>query len=177
MQEVLGYIAVLLALRPEPKPRAGAVLSTVQQGGTESRIAALESQAQAVVLQLDVRMEAPVITMPRSSDSDDKASPPEAPPLHLVKPGFPSQDNRPHMSTISPGVALNIEKSQAEDPAAEKDCRAARLIIIILLSYMQSLSGTPVPHTCGAAQCGLPGARHSVHAAMPTPAVGTCAVR
>lgn len=103
VQEVLGYIAVLLALRPKPKPRAGAVLSTVQQGGTESRIAALESQAQAVVLQLDVRMEAPVITMPRSSDSDDKASPPEAPPLHLVQPELPSQDNRPHMFTISPG--------------------------------------------------------------------------
>ena len=81
---MLGYIAVLLALRPDPKPRVGTAPAEVQQGGRDSRIAALESQAQAVVLQLDVRMEAPVITMPRSSHSDDKASPPDAPLPHLV---------------------------------------------------------------------------------------------
>lgn len=54
---------------------AAAAQHPVREGG-ESRMAALESQAQAVVLQLDVKMEAPVIIMPRSSDSDDKARKP-----------------------------------------------------------------------------------------------------
>ena len=70
---MLGYISVTLALRPEPKERA--VQPPPQQEG-KGMAAALESQAVArslgTVLQLDVAMDAPVIVMPRSSESKDK---------------------------------------------------------------------------------------------------------
>jgi len=64
---------VTLALRPEAKLRA-APLPASQQAGRA--VAALEAQAVAAglgtVLQLDLAMEAPVIVMPRNSDSEDK---------------------------------------------------------------------------------------------------------
>ena len=72
LQEILGFISVTLALRPEPKERA------VQQSQQQDNkaVTALESQAVArglgTVLQLDVAMDAPVIVMPRSSESKDK---------------------------------------------------------------------------------------------------------
>jgi hypothetical protein len=72
LQEILGFISVTLALRPEPKERA---LPQPQQQDNRG-IAALESQAVArslgMVLQLDIAMDAPVIVMPRSSESKDK---------------------------------------------------------------------------------------------------------
>lgn len=70
---MLGYIGVTLALRPEPKER---MLQPAPQHQDGKAMAALESQAAAcspgTVLQLDVAMEAPVIVMPRNSESKDK---------------------------------------------------------------------------------------------------------
>jgi hypothetical protein len=71
-QEILGFMSVTLALRPEPKERA----EQQSQQQDSKAVAALESQAVArglgMVLQLDIAMDAPVIVMPRGSESKDK---------------------------------------------------------------------------------------------------------
>lgn len=72
-QEILGYIGVTLALRPEAKERIAQPATGQEAAGA---VATLEAQAMArslgTVLQLDVAMEAPVIVMPRNSESEDK---------------------------------------------------------------------------------------------------------
>lgn len=71
-QEVLGYLSVLLALRPEEKQSPISGPSHDVHSGLSTMEQAQKSAAAAVVLQLDVTMEAPVIITPRCSDSDDK---------------------------------------------------------------------------------------------------------
>lgn len=76
---MLGYIGVTLALRPEAKERA---TQPAPQQQDSKAVAALEAQAVArslgTVLQLDVAMEAPVIVMPRNSESKDKVQRPHS---------------------------------------------------------------------------------------------------
>ena len=93
VQEILQYISVLLVLRPPPiqqqiqqsgvpalatssgveatHVKAEAVSNASEQAGTASAAAPEGTQEVGSVLQLDIDMEAPVISMPRTSDSQD----------------------------------------------------------------------------------------------------------
>ena len=73
LQEVLGYISLTLALRPPALPsRAAAALTDRASAAAASAVQAELLRGMGTVLQLDVSMEAPVITMPRDSGSPDK---------------------------------------------------------------------------------------------------------
>jgi hypothetical protein len=74
LQEVLGYISLTLALRPPPlQSRAGAAMTDRASAAASAALQAELQRGMGTVLQLDVSMEAPVIIMPRNSDSPDKA--------------------------------------------------------------------------------------------------------
>ena len=72
---MLGYVTVLLALRP---PAQQLINRRQRHEEHHSKIGVEEqpplAAAAAVVLQLDLKMDAPIIVMPRSSDSNDKVS-------------------------------------------------------------------------------------------------------
>ncbi len=93
IQEILQYISVMLVLRPPPieqqiqqsgvpalatssgveatKAESDGGVKTIGQSGTAPAAAPEASQEVGAVLQLDIEMEAPVISMPRNSDSQD----------------------------------------------------------------------------------------------------------
>ena len=74
LQELLGYISLTLALRPPALPSRGAA-TTVTDRASAAAASAVQAEllrGMGTVLQLDVTMEAPVITMPRNSSSPDK---------------------------------------------------------------------------------------------------------
>ena len=73
LQEVLGYISLTLALRPPLlQSRAGAAVSDRASAAATAALQAELQRGMGTVLQLDVSMEAPVIIMPRNSESPDK---------------------------------------------------------------------------------------------------------
>ena len=73
LQEVLAYISLTLALRPPALPsRAAAALSDRASAAAAAAVHAELVRGMGTVLQLDVRMEAPVIVMPRDSSSPNK---------------------------------------------------------------------------------------------------------
>lgn len=75
MQEVLGYISLALAMRPPPLPRLAAAADASEAeraAATAAPQQAEEAQSMGIVLQLDVSMDAPIIVMPRNSESADK---------------------------------------------------------------------------------------------------------
>ena len=73
LQELLGYISLTLALRPPPlQSRAGTALTDRATAAASAAMQAELQRGMGTVLQLDVSMEAPVIIMPRNSDSPDK---------------------------------------------------------------------------------------------------------
>lgn len=90
IQELLQYVSVMLALRPAPiqhQSQQSGVPALATASGSETTLASGETQAQnsetspaaiaegskevGAILQMDIEMEAPVISMPRSSDSED----------------------------------------------------------------------------------------------------------
>ncbi len=74
LQDLLGYISLTLALRPPALPSRGTA-TTVTDRASAAAASAVQAELQrgmGTVLQLDVTMEAPVITMPRNSSSPDK---------------------------------------------------------------------------------------------------------
>ena len=88
IQEILQYVSVLLALRPPPiqqqiQQTGVPALATASAGGTaepqseapkdpeQSGTTPEASKEVGAVVQMDIEMEAPVISMPRSSDSQD----------------------------------------------------------------------------------------------------------
>ena len=73
LQELLGYISLTLALRPPELPARGTATATDRaSAAAASAVQAELLRGMGTVLQLDVSMEAPVITMPRNSSSPDK---------------------------------------------------------------------------------------------------------
>ena len=73
LQELLGYISLTLALRPPVlQPRAAAAATERASAAASAALQAELQRGMGTVLQLDVSMEAPVIVMPRNSDSPDK---------------------------------------------------------------------------------------------------------